>query len=119
MPTWPSSLPQKVQVDSFQHEVGTGAIRTEMEVGPEFQRRRSTASPEAFTGRVWVTPTQYETFRTFWRDELGDGALSFDWQHPITLEPAKVQFDVTSPPRLSAVSGERFALTLQFEVLPT
>lgn len=118
MPTWPSSLPQKVQVEQFSHEIGTGAVRTEMEAGPDFQRRRSTAAPESFRGRIWLTAAEYETFRTFWRDELGDGALAFDWQHPVTLNAARVQFDVTSPPRVSAVSGEQFALTMQFEVLP-
>lgn len=118
MPTWPSTLPQDLQVQGFNATLPQGAVRTDMEVGPSFQRRRATATPERFEGRIWVDATQYETLRQFWRDTLGMGALKFDWQHPITKTSSEVQFNAGEPPGISAVSGNLFAVDMIIEVLP-
>lgn len=89
-----------------------------MDSGPSYQRQRYTAAPERFSGRIWVDYTQYATFRDFWVTTLAHGSLSFDWVHPMTNAAATVQFDVSQPPQVSAISGTLFEVALTFEVLP-
>ena len=119
MASWPSSLPQEVQVQGFSISPDSGgAIRTEMDSGPAFQRSRYTATTEPFSGRVWLDATQFQTFRTFYVDTLANGSVSFDWKHPITKNAATVRFDVSQPWQISAIAGTLFAVDMRLEVLP-
>jgi len=118
MATWPSDLPQEVHQDGFNIEAQNGAIRTEMDTGKPFQRQRFTAAVEPFSARIWLTQAQYSIFDTFYRETLGHGALEFDWKHPITGDPATVRFDASSPPRLTALSGDQYQVQMNLEVIP-
>jgi len=118
MAVWPTSLPQEIHQNGFNIGFQNGAIRTEMETGKPFQRQRFTAAVEPFSARIWLTQDQYNTFDTFYRDTLGHGALEFDWKHPVTGEAATIRFDASSPPRLSALSGDQYQVQMNLEVIP-
>ena len=118
MPVWPDSLPQEFHVQGFSADIPNGAVRQDMDAGPAFQRRRFTAAPQRFSGRVWVSRDQYQTLKGFYTDTIAMGALSFDWKHPITEEAATVQIDASEGLSLSAVSGVLFAVEMTIEVLP-
>jgi len=118
MPTWPSSLPQEVHQQGFNIETPSGAVRTEMDTGKPFQRQRFTAAVQPFSARVWLDADQYATFDEFYRDTLGQGALEFDWKHPITGDATAVRFDVTNPPRITAIAGDQYQVQMRLEIIP-
>jgi len=118
MPTWPSTLPQRLHTSGFQISAPDGAIRSETSTGKPYQRQRFTAAVQPFSGRIYVDASQYETLINFWKNALGHGALEFDWVHPITQSPATVRFNASEPPQVSATSGEIFAVQLSLELIP-
>ena len=116
MATWPSSLPQNIEVRGLNIGLPDGSVRTDMDSGPSFSRQRFTAAPEPFSGQVTLDETQYQTLRDFYVTGLSHGALNFDWQHPITKNAAELRF--RSAPRVSAISGKLLRVSLELEVLP-
>jgi len=118
MASWPASLPQRLHQQGFSYNAPTGSIRTDMEYGKPFQRRRFTAAVEPFSGQMYLDKTQYETLLNFWKNTLAMGSLEFDWVHPITEEAATVRFIASDPFRISVASGEVFTVSMNFEVIP-
>jgi len=114
---WPVSLPQRLEVSSYSETFGAGAVRTEMDAGPAFQRPRVTAVVEPISGSMTMRGDQYATLKQFWTD-TGHGAVPFDWVHPITEAAALVQFNAGTPPKISARSGTLFHVAISIEVLP-
>jgi len=118
MASWPSTLPQRLHQQGFQYQAPEGSIRTDMEFGKPFQRRRFTAAVEPFSGQMYLDKTQYSTLLDFWRNTLGMGSLEFDWVHPITEEAAVIRFMADKPFTISVASGEVFTVKLNLEVIP-
>jgi len=118
MASWPSTLPQRLHQQGFSYQAPEGGIRTDMEFGKPFQRRRFTAAVEPFAGQMYLDKTQYGTLLDFWRNTLAMGSLEFDWVHPITEEPAVIRFIASEPFKISVASGEVFTVKLNFEVIP-
>jgi len=118
MADWPSTLPQKIQQQNFQISAPEGAIRTDMETGKPFQRRRFTAAVQPFSAQIWVDATQYSTLIDFWRNTLAMGALEFDWVHPITGDSATVRFIANEPFSITALSGDQYQVRMNLEIIP-
>lgn len=118
MAIWPTTLPQELHQQGFSIQNPTGAVRTDMETGKAFQRRRYTAAVQPVSGQMFLTKEQYTTLLVFWRDTLGMGALEFDWVHPITGDLAKFRFNSNNPPQLSAVTGDLYQVRLSLEIVP-
>lgn len=122
--TWPDTLPQYFTVDGFSNQLPTGAIRVEMDSGPVFQRQRYTASVEPIQCSIELTKDQYQIFKDFYIVALAQGTLPFNCTHPITKETVEMQFDVSSPPKISvsqnssASFGTIFRVDMNLEVLP-
>ena len=114
MATWPTSLPQ--HPDSLDMGFPDGSIRTDMDAGPSFGRQRFTAAPEPFTAQMTLNDTQYNTLFSFYVSGLSHGALKFNWQHPITKAASQIRF--RSAPRVNAITGLVFRVSLELEVLP-
>ncbi|AWN17674.1 hypothetical protein SALB1_3480 [Salinisphaera sp. LB1] len=87
-------------------------------MGPAFQRRISTASPEKFSGSITLNRAQYVTFRDFYKTTLAQGVLPFTWKHPITGDSAVIRFDVSNAPSMSALSNDLFKVSMNLEVMP-
>jgi hypothetical protein len=118
MASWPASLPQRLHQQGFQYQAPTGSIRTDMEFGKPFQRRRFTAAVEPFSGQMYLDKDQYSTLLAFWKNTLAMGSLEFDWVHPITEEAATVRFVADSPFSISVASGEVYTVKLNLEIIP-
>ena len=118
MATWPSTLPQRLHQQGFQYQAPQGAIRTDMEFGKAFQRRRFTAAVEPFSGQMYLDKAQYATLLDFWRNTLAMGSLEFTWVHPITEDPATIRFIASEPFGISVASGEVLTVKVNFEVIP-
>jgi len=89
-----------------------------METGKAFQRPRFTATVEPFRGKIWIDSAQYTTFYNFYKTTLRQGALPFNWKHPITGDTAELRFDAITPPQIKPLSGDQYEVTMNLEVLP-
>lgn len=118
MATWPATLPQYPLVEGNERTAQSQTIRTDMDSGPAFQRRRFTAASELFQMVFVVDKTQRQTFWDFFNNTLGGGAVAFDWQDPITEVAASFRFMADSVPVESAFSNELFQISANVEKLP-
>lgn len=119
MPEWPTDLPFFTSRPGYQRSGPQGHIlRSEMDVGPPKRRRRTSAAPEAFSGKIErLTQVQLATFKQFYRVTLGGGALSFDAADPMTGETRTYAFD--GPYTVGAHRNKVDAtLSAKLEVLP-
>lgn len=122
MPTWPTSLPQAMNVDGYMESQQSAVLRTAMDSGPDFVRRRFSAITRNVSGSVMVTDAQWETLMTFFDTTLEGGSLPFDW-HPRGAHqnsPATVySMRFVSPPARRPASSHNFwQVDLQLEILP-
>lgn len=115
VPTWPASLPQRVDQNGYREGAADNVIRTDMAYGPQKRRRRGTAAPKPITIEVILDPDQWGTFLSFYEDTLNDGALSFEWVHPRTQETA--MFGFTAGYEARAV-GRYQIVSLPLEIMP-
>ena len=116
MPTWPASLPQDVSSQNYKENPPDTLLRSAVDVGIAKQRSRTTGAARPITATLLLTLDQVETLDDFYKNELGFGALSFDWKHPRTNVPSTFRF--TSVPTYPAASSITFRVTLPLEILP-
>ena len=116
MASWPSSLPDNLNVEGYTEARVDGTIRTQMDAGPEFVRRRFSATPTRVSGSLVLTDTQVATLDTFYQTTLNGGVDAFDWTHPRT--GASVEMRFTSPPSYRAFSHDLWQADLSLEILP-
>lgn len=116
MATWPAGLPQYLESSGFQYTQQDQFIRTEMDAGPDFQRRRYTAASTLYGGNIQVTSSQHTTFWNFYNSTLNGGVDSFTWEHPITESAATVRF--TATPTQSHLGGDLYQISIQLEIEP-
>jgi len=116
MPGWPAELPNYVLVDGYVEMMPENMILSQPDMGPPKARRRSTAAMQYIQAKIYVDIDQVETFKTFYRETLYEGALSFDWEHPRTGEDVVMRF--TSSPVITPISGTNFYIQMQLGILP-
>lgn len=119
MASWPAELPQNLIVEGFSYAPQSQVIRTEMDAGPAFQRRRYTTERVQVSGAILVVglaPAQ--TFLDFLNNTLNGGAEAFDWKDPIRNSPARLQFIGTDPPVIAKVGGDIYRISMHLEILP-
>lgn len=120
MPTWPITLPTKALMDGFMEGQPQGAaIRTQMDQGAAKQRNRYTALNLPFNAVFEMTSAQVDTFWTFYRTTLGNGALKFDGlPHLRTGATVNHRFDVSSEPQVRAVGWDSYQVQCKLEIVP-
>lgn len=114
MASWPGTLPG-LNADGYSEEDEDGLIRTQMDAGPEFRRRRFTAVPTKISDTLILTDAQVDTLLAFYRATLSGGSLSFTWEHPRT--EASVQMRFNSFPVISA-GPFNYSVRIDLEILP-
>jgi hypothetical protein len=92
MDTWPSTLPQYVEQDSFSETIRNPVVSTEMDAGPKKYRLRYTAVPEMFTISMVLTSAERLIFLAFYKVNLHYGVDEFTWVHPVSQETATCRF---------------------------
>lgn len=117
IPVWPETLPQKLMQMGFAESFGEGALRTQMDAGPDKSRPRFRAAPRPVVGQQWHTATQVETLRQFYTTTLQMGAYIFEWVEPLD-DQAEAIMRFVDPPQVSGVAGERYLITLSLEIMP-
>lgn len=82
MPTWPATLPQTPLIEGFSDEPQDSVLRSQM-TGLNKQRNRYTAALHDVSESYLLTPSQFDTFVSFYKDDLGNGAADFSKKNPI------------------------------------
>ena len=118
MPDWPATVPFADRPDSYKESGPTANVkRTPMENGPVKTRRRFTAASRMVSGETsLLTDAQIDTFETFYRDEIGDGALPFDAVSPRTGLTHSYRFMETY--ELIYVHADQSRISMKLERLP-
>jgi len=83
MPSWPLTLPQRVQRDGLQQELQTNVLRTPMDIGPDKLRYRTKSNYRRADMVVVLTEAQLQILIGFFEDDIYNGSLPFTWNDPI------------------------------------
>ncbi|MEN9062841.1 hypothetical protein [Ponticoccus litoralis] len=116
MPAWPVGLPFFQSSRGARRDVEPDVIRTQMSKGPAKVRRRSSSAPMPRRGRMsQITLAQLDVFETFFREDLGEGVLSFTATDPLDGLERTFRFvgGYSVEPR-----GVRREVTATLEILP-
>jgi len=117
--TWPSSLPQYVQQDSYSETIIDPVLRTAMDAGPVKTRLRFTMVPEQFNVSIPLTAAQRLVFLAFYKSDLNYGVDTFSWYHPANKIDGAFIYAVcrfTSVYSISA-NGNEFIASFSMEVV--
>lgn len=122
MATWPSTLPQALNADGYTETQQSGVVRSSMDAGPDFVRRRFSAVSTMLSGNMLLTDTQWSTLMTFFNSTLAGGSIEFDW-HPrgahLNSPSTVYSMRFTAPPaRRPASAHDLWQVELQLEILP-
>lgn len=115
MPTWPASLPQ-CPVLPVQETPQNNVAAFQPFVGDAKTRRRSTANGAMLGATFAILRSQLATFDVFYGDDLKDGALAFDWRHPVTGVTQSWKFE--APPQKTWVAPTRVLIAVRLRMLP-
>ena len=120
MATWPGTLPTIPLRDSYVEGQQRGAaIRSPTDTGPPKQRNRFTAQVRQYRVTWEMSGSQLDTFWTFYRATLGNGALQFDGlPTPRTGAVANHRFNVAEDVQVTSIGHDSYAVTALLEVLP-
>ena len=77
LPVWPVSLPACPLREAQPQKAAPALIKSDMGTGLVRQRRRFSQTVHEVGVWYLLTPAQYQTFKSFWRDTLGHGASLF------------------------------------------
>lgn len=112
---WPSGLQQLLNTDGFAEQLGTVAIRSENDVGPAKVRARSTKAVDNITCSINVNATEMAIMKSFFRVDLGQGVMPFEFNHPLTQDLETYRF--VSPPSFKPIGsgGIEFACSMEWE----
>ncbi len=116
MDSWPVSLQQKLSVDSFQYNMGKTTIRSEMDIGMAKVRARYTDGIDIYTCSVLLSFAEVETFKTFYKTTLNNGASQFLFDDPFTQLSTAFRF--AEAPSISPLGGLTYRLSMTWERTP-
>jgi hypothetical protein len=78
IPDWPSTLPTEARRAGFSgQEAYRPPVVTEVEDGPDLMRPSGSTIIEKVAYRIRMTSAQFDTFKAFARDTLGQGVSHF------------------------------------------
>jgi hypothetical protein len=89
-----------------------------MDAGPAKVRRRSTAAPVPFKGRMRMTNAQLDAFKTFCAEDLLDCTLRYNFTDPDDRTTA-IEVRMVKPlPSWSPVGADDWMVDISLEILP-
>lgn len=120
---WPGSLPH-AQFLGLGLTMKPAIIESEVDVGQPTSRAIYSGTLEDVDCPIVVTGQQLLAFRDWFRDDIGNGALPFLWQHPATDVSVRFAFRAEAIRwRLDEggdANGSRlWSTTLPLRILPT
>jgi len=113
--TWPASLPQSPNRESYDDTPRDSVLRSDFD-GYTKQRNRFTAVIHDVTERYTISKEQFETFKTFYFTTLKNGALEFD--KPDFETGLNRLYRFTGPYTREFLANDLVRLTINLEKLP-
>lgn len=110
--TWPSSLQQLLNQDSFSIALPQSWIESVTDIGPKKRRRRTTQNYEQITCTIWVDTDGYVTFKNFYDVTLDGGVLPFVFINPITQVLTSYRM---AAPTISPLGGQEYSVSMAWE----
>lgn len=80
---WPPDLPQAPQRGGYSEKYPNQLLRSDMDTGAAKVRRRGTSKPHNLTVKYVMYEDELELFKLFVSEALQEGAICFDWPHPV------------------------------------
>lgn len=115
---WPTTLPQKLNVQGHQYTFGDPAIRSAPSVGPSKVRPRSSAVSSPLSGIMFMSTAQLATLRTFYNVTVR-GSDVFVFPDPENPTGPKLNCRFVSGPGVSAtLAPGMWSVSLPLEVIP-
>ena len=118
MPTWPGSLPTRPLEQGYEVTLRASQVRSPIDGLPIVQRQRSPGYAKPIMLTFELTSSQVDTFQSFYRTDLGNGAIAFDFTHPRTGASVSMRFIGGQPPKASAIGYNTYHQACQCEVMP-
>lgn len=117
---WPPSLPADFFV-GVTHQRRIGFAQFTVDAGPAMRRRISGNASRDVRVPMMLNSTQMADFDDFYVATLLDGALPFDWKHPITGAVATYRFNSYPAFSIALLNGgdELHQGTLDLELIAT
>lgn len=100
---WPTNVPTLVNSDSFSVEMGDTTIRSEVDVGPQKVRRRSTRPVDTYTISMDLDRTEVLNLKTFFNTTTNGGVTAFYFEDPLTGIVEVFKF--AKPPSFSPIGS--------------
>jgi len=117
MPVMSQGLQSRIRGNEVSGTIGDNVIRSQMSIGPEKRRRRSTARVDKFPLRMTLNVTELTEFISFYDTDLRDGSLSFDMTHPVTGVVRQFAF-TSSTYNYRSIGNSHYYLTAELDLLP-
>lgn len=119
-PTWPSTLPQLPDRDSWSGGPVDQRASFQPDYGvPIFRRRTSASVIQYETSFRALTRDQRDIFISFYENDLSGGVLSFEWIEPMTSTNRLWLIGRRDPPyTLTTIGYEAHDLSLTLVRLP-
>lgn len=117
IPSWPSTLSQRLLLEGYKETIADLIDRTEMEVGPAKQARRGTANVRPITGYQNLNNVELAAFLDFYNTTLLNGSLRFSWVEPRD-GATYVEMRFTSVPTFEPLSSNLFKVEMNLEIMP-
>ncbi len=112
---YPGTLPTNFQTQGYKETGADNQIRSQMDVGPQKVRRRTTANVRKITGQFFLTPAQYTTFKTFYETDTSYGVTPFDFTDP---HGNTNEYRFVKPPVYSPNGNVEWLVRVEWEQLP-
>ncbi len=114
--TWPASLQDFINEESFSLQTGSTVLVSDMDIGPAKKRRRFTKSVDKFDVTITLkNQTDYTTFSNFFDLDLNGGVEQFVFDHPLSGVPTNFRM---SEPKYTPLGGTAFLVSMQWESMP-
>lgn len=116
MATWPSTIPQTFDQNSFSYEPEDNLVRTSMETGPEKTRVRFTAVRTFVSGTMTMSRAEYITLMNFHDSTTVFGTDPFTFEDPVTETNGDFKF--RQPPTIAGVNADELTVSIALEKQP-
>jgi hypothetical protein len=114
MPSFPYP-DAEIMRDGYEETPPDNVIRSQPDMGPGKERKRSTAAPRPVKFQVKLSKAQIAGVDTWFASDIADGALAFDYKHPRSEAACSMKFN--APPQYLPLGGQHWALVMDVRIL--
>jgi len=115
---FPSTINQIVEQQGYGEAPDADVVtyKPDQNVGAPSLRQRSLNPQDLISCRMWLSSSDWDTLKSFYRATLLDGSQPFTWLHPRNLSAGVFQFEGPAP-KLNSVQGPMYEITFTLRLL--